>query len=206
VFVVLMVIVLLTGLGSFAMRSASLASLSSGYSRQLTQTHYVSDLAVYSMTGDMARSGGDVHRKLMLSGGEDGCEVHNLLTNPTCARFSYDHFETNVVQSYKSNANLLEDADVSNPSAPVPGSLGIADLQGDMRLELTDFHPSWPPIKGNDTDASKGNPLGYAMVTVTATGQVRPRPTGNACDVEADTAAGVESSRAHVIIGPVMLQ
>ena len=41
VFVVVLVLTLLSALGLFAVRSATSTNLSAGYSRQMTQTHYM---------------------------------------------------------------------------------------------------------------------------------------------------------------------
>src|SRR5690606_12066623 len=46
VYVVLLVIAMLSAVGIFASRSASLATAQSGHFRQMMQTHYVTELAV----------------------------------------------------------------------------------------------------------------------------------------------------------------
>src|SRR5688572_24601151 len=45
VFIVVMAVVLLTGIGVFAVRTASMVDVAAGYDRQMTQTHHLSELA-----------------------------------------------------------------------------------------------------------------------------------------------------------------
>ncbi len=52
-FIVVMVITLLTGVGLFAMRSASLSNLAAGYNRQGTQTLYLSEFGTRSAAAEL---------------------------------------------------------------------------------------------------------------------------------------------------------
>jgi hypothetical protein len=206
VFVVLLVVGLLTALGLFAVRSATLATLSGGYNRQLTQTHYVAEYGVLVATGDLWMRG-DGHSYLMKSGQQQTCQGYAEQVadsgHPTCAEYSYDYYEQQVVQQFESTNNLIDPPSGTFPSV-TPGSLGYRPIEGDMNVELTDWHPAWPPPAGND--ATGGLPVGYAMVTVSVTGLVRPaQEEANEWDTASATAAGVETQRAHVLIGPVQL-
>ena len=194
----MLVITLLTGLGLFAVRSASLANMSSGFSRQLSQTHYVTDYAIAVMVAELSRNA-TTHAINLTSGNDTGCVGYSQLTKPTCARYGYEDLQQ---RTQASNASLLL-LDPPQLNGNQPGSLGPSDVEGDMRIEVTDFHPVWPPLKGNNVNGH----MGYAMVTISATGMVRPKQTNaGTWDTKAATAAGVEQARAHVIIGPVPLQ
>ncbi len=206
VFVVMLVVTLLTGLGIFAVRSASLSTMASGFNRQLTQTHYVADYAVLAMVGELGLNA-QVHSTNMTSGGSTQCVGFADLVaadkTPSCAQYGYG--ELNALAQTYSSQELIQPPTGTYPATVVPGSLGASPLEGDMRIEVTDWHPAWPILPGND--ATKGQ-LGYAMVTVSAIGLVRPNPTGMAAgtwDTASATAAGVESSRAHVVLGPVLM-
>jgi hypothetical protein len=206
VFVVLLVITLLTALGVFAVRSASLATRSTGHHRQLTQTHYVADYGIVAMAGDLGIRG-DAHTANMKSASNTQCVGYAELAAPgpdqrvpTCAVYSYGYLDAMVVQSYDSNKKLLDPA-----TSSVAGSLGPVPLEGDMRIEVTDWHPAWPPPEG--IDASGALPVGYATVTVSVNGMVRPpQVVAGSWDTTAATAAGIEAQRAHVMIGPVQMQ
>jgi len=205
VFVVMLVITLLTALGIFAVRSSSLSTMASGFNRQLTQTHYVADYAVVSVVGDLGLNA-QVHSTMMASGANDQCVGYTqmLASNgqPTCTQLGYNDLNK-IVKANNPQNQLLQPPGGVYPVSVVPGSLGPAPLEGDMRVEVTDWHPAWPPLPGNDAVTNK---LGYAMVTVSATGLVRPKQlVANQWDTASASAAGVESGRAHVVLGPVLM-
>ena len=54
VFVVVMVLTMLTAIGVFAIRAASMANLSSGYDRQNTQNHYVGEYGLLSAVAELS--------------------------------------------------------------------------------------------------------------------------------------------------------
>jgi len=200
----MLVVTLLTGLGIFAVRSASLSTMASGFNRQLTQTHYVADYALLGMVGDLGLNA-QVHATLMTSGTNTQCVAYTQILaaqgTPSCSQYGYDDLDK-IVNTNNPQNRLLQPPGGVYPVSVVPGSLGPAPLEGDMRLEVTDFHPAWPPLKGNDATKSG---LGYYMVTVSATGLVRPnQAVANQWDTSSATAAGVESTRAHVVIGPIV--
>ena len=144
----------------------------------------------------------------MTSGATTSCVGYASLVaadkTPSCAQYGYSDLNK-LVQTYNSANEMLEPPTGAYPATVVPGSLGASPLEGDMRIEVTDWHPAWPILPGND--ATKGQ-LGYAMVTVSAIGLVRPNPTlmaANVWDTASATAAGVEASRAHDVLGPVLM-
>ena len=194
----MLVVTLLTGMGLFAVRSASLANRSSGASRQLTQTHYITDYSVTAIVGELT-SNASAHAIHMKSGADTGCVGNATLIAPSCARYGYADFEA-AAQKDNPTAIFLDPPTLGGNKH---GSLGHAPVEGDMRIELTDFHPAWPSLAGYDVESS----IGYAMVTVSATGMVRPKQTvSGTWDTSSATAAGLEQGRAHVLIGPVELK
>lgn len=204
VFVVMLVMTLLMGLGMFAVRSASLSDMASGYHRQLTQTHYVADYAVAVISADMLRNA-QMHALLMTdpSKMDTRCEAFDKLLRPTCKLYGYSYLEDKVVQGYEQSNTLI----VANASG-APGSLGPVDLEADYRIELSDLHDAWPPLAGSQVSETEGSkPPGPVMITVSVEGQVRPKQIkAGKWDLTAATAAGVENVRAHLIVGPVKLQ
>ena len=56
VFVVVLVVTMLTGLGLFAVRSSTMATATSGYNRQLTQVDYITVYAVAATVSDISAS------------------------------------------------------------------------------------------------------------------------------------------------------
>ena len=198
VFVVVLVITLVSALGLFAMRSATLATLASGYGRQMTQTHYVTELAlgltVTELGGDMRQA----YAEQLWSGKYTSeCAGAATLTNSTCFPLYYVDLEARVA-THNSLAKLLEPA-----VGATPGSLGPVPLEGDFRVEVSDIHEASPPMAGMDLTGMSASPRYYA-VTLTAAGQVRPQPeVANQLDAPASAAAGIEGARAHIVVGPL---
>lgn len=203
VFVVMVIIVLLSALGVFAVRSTSLANKASGYQRQATQVHYITDYALATMASELGGPRRGDYATIMASGSQTDCLAQAALTNPTCAKVSYDDLQTQL-QTYSSTNVLLLPAVPNASSAATPGSLGPAAVEGDMALELTDLSEASPPIPGMDLTSGPGQSLKHYTVTISAFGQVRPMPqVANQCDVVSASAAGIEASRAHMVIGPL---
>lgn len=201
VFVVVLVIALLTGLGLFAVRSATTAIASSGYNRQLNQTHYVADMAIIA-TVAMGGDNPEAVKQLMMRGpdpsaGDVKCTGFDQQITPTCMLMGYDDINTRVKAQNPANELIEELGRTQSP--------GTRPLDADMRIELTDLHPA-RPVPGHEVagGSGAGARLRFMHVTVTATGLVRPeQAVAGTWDTLSATAAGVESSRAHVVIGPV---
>lgn len=200
VFVVVLVVTLLSALGLFAVRSASMTNVTSGYNRQMTQTHYLTDYAVLLMAAELGGEARQNYADEVKTGiHKDECDALSTVSLGTCFPVYYADLERRV-QSYDSTNELLIPM---SGGGTVPGSLGHADLEGDFRIEITDYQPAKPPIPGMSLTGLAPMP-GYFNMTVTATGQVRPRAADpTKCDVVSRGAAGVESSRAHLIVGPL---
>ena len=198
VFVVMLVALLLSALGMFAIRSASLATLASGYNRQMSQTHYMTEYGVLAMASELTSQGAQNYVDEAWSGKHDGeCDSVAGVTNSTCFVVYYGDLEMRVKGYNVQNDMLIPKSGV------FPGSLGPADLEGDLVIELTDVHEVGQPVEGMDL-AQPGGPK-YYSVTISATGHVRPTAANpNICaDVASRAVAGIQMSRAHMIIGPL---
>lgn len=203
VFVVVLVIALLSALGLFAVRSATTAIAASGYNRQLHQVHYVADMAIIT-TVAVGAENPEAVKQLMMRGpgtGDARCVGFDNQLTPTCMLLSYDDLDSRVQAA--NTANHLID-ELGRPPVMPTGEEEEA-LEADMRVELTDLHPS-RPVAGHEVagGSGAGARLRFAHVTVTADGLVRPgQAAPDTWDLQAAAAAGIESSRAHVILGPV---
>ncbi|MCA9620279.1 MAG: hypothetical protein KC731_14755 [Myxococcales bacterium] len=199
VFVVVLVITLLTALGVYAVRSSTSALQASGFNRQLTQVHYVTDFAVIAAVADISSNPQAVADQMMKGPppGDVVCNVYASVLQPTCWTRSYDDIQATVQQKSSGNHVLMDTT-----------SLGQSNLQADMKVELTDLHPALPvrgnQVAGGSTAASQQM---YVYVTVSADGLVRPAQTiAGTWDTASATAAGTERARAHVFMGPVLMQ
>jgi hypothetical protein len=194
--VVVLVITLLMGIGAFAARSAHIATTSSGYERQMTQTRYVAEYGLMMATALLGSPSAQSYLKL-LSNPTDRCygQVAAGMTMPTCYKLFYGDVQTMVAPF-----NLCEAA-----SATYPGSLGMANTQFNARcdfsVELTDKVSGMTP-PGFDT--GPGKPLKFFYVTASVTAQVRivnGNATGALDGIEAES-SGTQTLRSRILAGP----
>jgi hypothetical protein len=220
VFVVVLVITLLMGIGLFASRSSALATSAAGYGRQSTQTHYWTDYAMLNVTAEMSTTGASAHLQemqslayvqpnLALCSNVALCSAEATVTSPTFYVFSYSELEGDL------QGNLLLLPTVT----PVPGSLGPGGLNGaglggiraQIHVYMTDVGHA-PPVAGMQLGGA-GNAVApsYCSVTLSGHGLVYPSPgngSGLVFDPNGDpthddmTAASVEDLRAHLVVGP----
>jgi hypothetical protein len=203
VFIVVLIITLLTGIGLFAARSATLATTSSGYARQMTQTHYVTDYAMLTVISELSNGTADAHIERATKNPEPSCSVPSKVSNYTCERFSRTSVEAIRTTGGATPATLLNNTTGVFPGSLVPGSLGIGDLEADFNVEMTEIGPASPPVAGMDMTSAEGAKLKYKVLTLTATGMVRPRVASVATvGSDAGQAASIETQRAHLIVGP----
>lgn len=205
VLVVVLLISLLMGIGMFAARSASLATAASGYDRQQTQTHYFTNYAVSLAANELSTDRASAYVTQMAHSPDVSCRAISTdpsnpsaarVSNGTCYRFGYED-----VGKVLGLANLVEPAVAPAPGvAPVPGSLGRAQLKPDFVIEMTDLAPASPPVPGSDLSSSGAASVTYMTVTLNASGRIQPQNTGT---VRAGQSAGAEQSRAHLVIGPL---
>ena len=205
VFVVVLVITMLTTIGLFAARSASLSTLASGHSRQMTQTNYMTEYAMLSALSELSTERREGYIKSMTKDDfKDDCATlvddtttvaDESVSNHTCYMFSYGALE-----------DVLGMPIVNPKTALVHGSLGPGDVEPDFVIEMTDLGPSLRPIPGMDLTSAGAAKLSYMEVTITAIGQVRPTPTNgdpSTVDQVSAISASIAASRAHLIVGPL---
>ncbi|MBW2529167.1 MAG: hypothetical protein JRI23_33635 [Deltaproteobacteria bacterium] len=192
VFVVVLIVTVLSALGLFAVRSAALANTTAGYSRQMTQSHYVTEYGVSLAAGELGGPARQNYAEEMRSGTHTGCDSLSTVSNATCFQIHGLAFEKRI-DSLQSGAVLI-----------LADGLGLAANEGAMLVELTELRPR-PNMRGMALTGLGAEAMPrYHDVTVTATGQVRPQSTNpNQCDAISRQAAGVEMSRAHLIVGPL---
>jgi hypothetical protein len=210
VFVVVMALTMLTAIGVFAVRAASLANAASGYDRQNTQNHYVGEYGLLGAVTELSSTRRPAYVDKMSKGVEQ-CSAAKGVTNTGGSVPCYHLYANDVQKAVNDNFSgrpLFEAT--SNSSGLVPGSLGAGALDGDFVVELTDPGPVGMPVAGSDIGGT-GPKFRYLQVTLTSTGQVRPTGTG-ACDGVSTSGgtvdvqgqvAGNETGRAFVVIGPL---
>lgn len=216
VYVVLLVIAMLSAVGVFASRSASLATAQSGYFRQSVQTHYVTELAVLTtMAALESDTPGYVaemerHAEELTDPADPAAEgaitdwrkCRTFGENQRCYKFGLEGIETRL------GATLLQPKPDASPLGE-PGSLGRANVEARFMVEATELAQVVAPIAGQRaTDA----PVTFYSVTLSATGEVGPPvAAGDPDDPDYEdpgatfrsTAVSLETARVHVTLGPL---
>jgi len=207
VFIVIMVISLLTAIGIFAARSASLVDTAAGYERQMLQTEYVAQYGTLTTAAELGSGSAKAYVDQM-STGEDDCRATSKLPPPEagapvpCYKLFMSELAARVNQNSTGKVSkLFEPAAEDDDGATQPGSLGGTPLDGNFVVEMTDPGPVEKPIPG---EAAGGSPrfLNYLKVTLSGYGQVRSATGDNVCDEGSSTTAAVQAVRAHALIGP----
>ena len=177
VFVVVLLITMLLGIGMFAARSASLAQSSSGHERQMTQAQYVADYGV-------------AFSKALL----DGPLFQAIKNNALDPEFAKKQSCSAAGPCYK-----ICDTDYPEFAFFPTSSLGASQssqtaLEAHFCVELTDWI-QLPPPPGMGSNLN----LHAYRVTATAVGQVRIKNTGapNKLDKAAAWTSSTQLSRAY---------
>jgi hypothetical protein len=209
-FVVVMVITLLSAVGLFAIRSASLVDIAAGYNRQAVQAHYLTEYGTIVAVTELGSGAGAAYVRQMEQGTDD-CRMTRGLpplapgAKTPCYKVFMSELARRVDQQFPGNL-LLEPALEGTP--PVPGSLGPyspstgAALEGNFVVELTDPGPADRPVAGTDVGGT-GQDFRFVQVVLTTFGQVRPQTATTACAPGNVTTASLQAVRAHVVLGPI---
>ena len=200
VFIVVMVITLLTAVGIFAARSASLVDVASGYSRQSLQTEYVSDYGVLLTAHELSTDAVSAYTNLAQSGSEDCVNTQNVDQSAVGTPFCYA-FQSEELQARFGGQLFPADQDV--PGAlidPVGAAAGELDnLEARFMVEMTEAFQTGN-VEGADLSSTNLVPL---QVTLTARAFVSPpRANANIC-TDAAAAGGVQEVRSHVVLPSV---
>jgi hypothetical protein len=204
VFIVVMVISLLTAIGVFAARSASLADMATGYDRQAVQTRLASDYAGRLAVAELGTGNARTHLD-RYHAGKDLC-ASNLKATPLanrstvpCTVLTTEDIKTLIAQ--RSPGQTVFGAQTTS----TPGSLGpqlgagnaSSAMEGLMRVEIIDA------FAGETAPGSPANG-GFMDVqfTLTAYAQLRNTTGSDAWCVNTATASGasVQALRAHVTV------
>lgn len=214
VFVVVLAITLLTAVGVFALRSASLVDQAAGYDRQASQTTYLAEFAGRAVAAEVGDGAARVYID-KVANGTDTCFANKLL-NPNaldpnitylpCYKLFYNEIGSRVDAHFSGNTVL------SDQSTTGAGSLGpqldatgaITPMEGVFVVEMTDPAESTPTPGSAVGSNNPANTFRDVQLTFTAFAQVRPfdvTPDDPWCAANSlSTSASVTSLRAHVTL------
>lgn len=203
VFIVVMVISLLTGIGIYAARSASMVDAAAGNARQAVQTRYMAEYGTLSVLAELG-SGAGAQYLSMVKAATDDCRSTQFVDvdvagRPPC----YKVFMGELAQGGRQFLN--------DPDEDGPGSLGgpvnlvqdaLIGLRGNFVVELTDPVQTSTPVAGTDVGGT-GPRFEYVTLTATSIGQVLPTDSLAACDARAASVAATQQIRARMVVGPI---
>jgi hypothetical protein len=185
-FVVVLAVTLLTGVGLYTVHSATLSERAAGGGRQALQARGVAEVhAIGALTKFRREVGSDL----------------------LVAKRSIDSNYQGMKVPCESNMGLplrcrsIDSSDIlPTTGAPLLASDSLGPLgtaSGFARMDLTDLNPSETPVPGN--------PDVYMWTgTLTVVGQLNPAGTGaNTCDQNMMQVTGQHIIRAHLLLGPI---
>ena len=203
-FVVLMVILILSGIGTFALSNARYEVQASGFTRLRYVSQEISQFGAQAAMNEVATAPqAYVSRMKMAATTGETCRNNTGLTitpPPPCFKL----FPTDIENRTAMTSEKLFRAAV--PSTSTPGSLGVSTMTAGFTVELTEPMNVIRPVAGSPIDGSPGTPT-FLDITVTSTGLIFADENGDA-KVTWPTGEGQSavftSGRAHVLIGPIV--
>jgi Tfp pilus assembly protein PilX len=186
-FVVVLAITLLTGVGLYSLHSSALVARASGNLREARQATYLAELATLAMLSDAAQSDPSVVVK-DAKNPDSKYPCKNNLGTPTSGR-------------------RLPSCGKKQTFAPATGATLVAadtfgpysDIAGNTNVEITDIADG-PPAVGFSSEMM----FYYAKFTTTA--MLERSGAGNACIANMKPISGQHVTRAHVVLGPMLPQ
>lgn len=205
VFIVVMVLSLLTAVGLFAVRSASLADLAAGYDREGAQAALVAE---YAITASAAYLGNDPSTVLLgykasIDRSAQPCQSNAIpgafpspAPRPGCYRLELAELQTSFGRM--SNETVFAPANLAGGKSGSTSSLNINETtNATFVVEVTDAAKTGVPAVGDDAKVST------IMMTLTAISQVRP--TAACADTASAPTAGQQVMRAMIATKSTLL-
>lgn len=193
-FVVILVVTLLLGIGSFAARAAHLATAASGSERQMTQARYVAEYGLGFATAKLSNGGGQSYLSHLRA--PAATELCYCQTTTQPQRTCYRMLESDIQNDLGGAFNVCD-----TTNGGLPGSMGTAGVECDFVVELTDLSEGFT-LPG--FSLKQGKALKFWYVTATSTGQVRLANTGGTGALSATSAesSGTQTVRSRILTGP----
>lgn len=204
-FVVLMVILILSGIGTFALSNARYEVQATGFTRMRYVSQEISQFGGMAAMNEVATApGAYVMRMRNAATTGEKCLANGglpLTPPPPCFHLYLSDIENRTGMTTE---KIFRPA---IPSTSTPGSLGLSTLSGGFVVELTEPLDVVRPVPGAPIDGSPGTPK-FLDVTISSTGVVFPDDNGNGIvDWTAPSSEGQSavftSGRGHVLMGPI---
>jgi hypothetical protein len=176
VFIVVMVLTLLTAVGLFAVRSASLADLAAGYDREGAQASLIAEYAITASAAYLANDPSTVllGYKASIDNSPQPCQANAMpgtfpspAPRPGCYRLGLAELQTSFGK--KSSETVFAPPNLAGGAPGSTSSLNANETtNATFVVEVTDVAKTGVPAAGDDAKVS------MAVMTLTAISQVRP--------------------------------
>ena len=205
VFIVVMVLTLLTAVGLFAVRSASLADLAAGYDREGAQATLVAEYAITASAAYLANDPSTVllGYKASIDTKPQPCQANAIAgtfpspaPRPGCYRLELAELQTSFNKA--SNESVFAPPNLAGSVTGSTSSLNANETtNATFVVEVTDASKTGVPAEGDDAKVS------MIVMTLTAISQVRPAA---ACAASLSApAAGQQVMRAMIATKSTLL-
>ena len=224
VFVVVMVVTMLAAVGVFAVRQASLAVATTGYTRSLTQNQFAAEYAAMAAVSDWSAGrtltsyvgAATISATTPPTSTSDTCLTNAGYTysadggGPTCVHVTLGEIAGRVQTAYPGRV-LFEVPDAGGTGSlsytPQTVTTNQRPLEGTFDVEVIDTAES-TPVPGQQNNQLPGSPTKvFKTVVIAAHGGVRPALGNITCaDPTAQTTsllAGNATERIIATVGPV---
>jgi hypothetical protein len=190
VFVVVVVIAMLTGIGLFAAQASTIATSTSGGQRVATQSRYFAESAMTAVMAKLSRDLGAHVDFLARQNSKDCLGQAADPFYPQCSRFGRDYLEQEL------GFDLFQPYD---KTSGVHGTLGrVENTAADLLVEMNDLYRVERPIAGFDYTSAGAANVHFMSVMLHGTGRIRLEPQGGTKTTLAST-----TFRAELIVGPI---
>ena len=199
-FIVVLVLTMLAGLGMFAVRTTSLVDLAAGYDRQANQADYAGEFAAKATSSHLTGSENAYHSQAAM--GLDTCRSNGLLNAlPGLARRNCRILTSQTIWSEVATFKPAIAGPITAPT--LLGDLGT-NINGSFRVELTEAGRAYGVVGSNAGPSSSGTTMKFMQSTMSIEAYVHPTGVqGSTCTDVGTPGAAVSRLRSHIIYGPI---
>jgi hypothetical protein len=199
-FVVLMVMLMVSTIGIFAVSSARFEQRVAGYTRQRNAAFQMSDYGAFLVAQEVSGSKSQFYSSTIanstvaaVSSSTPICSANMGLSGQSCIVR-----DTKAIES--SLGSLLTGHLIVMASGGAPGSLGLTTLDGNFRVELTDYAVSGRILPGMAPSSAC-----FIDMTVTSIGFVwQDLNLNNIIDIVERPTVSAATGRGQITVGPIV--